>query len=120
MALTVKVVENKPRVFVVALAGSLDSTTYAALEKKIDYLLAEGEAKVLTLDLADLTFISSMGIRIIFKARKDLARVGGSLCLARIPPPVQKALEIVEALPSMQIFASIQEMDAYLAKMQGL
>ena len=77
MALTIKVVENKPRVFVVALAGSLDSITYPALEKKIDYLLAEGEAKVLTLDLAELTFISSMGIRIIFKARKDLARAGG-------------------------------------------
>ena len=120
MALTIKVVENKPRVFVVTLAGSLDSTTYPLLETKIAYLLAEGEAKVLTLDLADLTFISSMGIRIIFKARKDLARVGGSLCLARIPPPVQKALEIVEALPSMQVFSSVEEMDAYLAKMQGL
>ena len=101
MALTIKVVENKPRVFVVTLAGSLDS-------------------KILTLDVAGLTFISSMGIRVVFKAQKDLARAGGYLCLARIPAPIQKALEIVEALPSMQIFASIQEMDAYLAKMQGL
>ena len=120
MALTIKVMENKPRVFVVTLAGSLDSTTYPALETKIAYLLAEGEAKVLTLDLAALEFISSMGIRVIFKAKKDLARIGGSLCLARIPPPIQKALEIIDALPSMQIFSSIQEMDAYLAKMQGL
>lgn len=120
MALTIKAVENKPRVFVVSLAGSLDSTTAPALETKLAYLLAEGEAKIVTLDLAELTFISSMGIRIIFKTRKDLARAGGYLCLARIPPPIQKALEIVEALPSMQIFASIAEMDAYLAKMQGL
>ena len=120
MALTIKVVENKPLVFVVSLAGSLDSTTYPALEAKLAYLLAEGGAKVITLDLAALEFISSMGIRIIFKARKDLARVGGTLCLARIPPPIQKALEIIDALPSMQVFSSIQEMDAYLAKMQGL
>lgn len=120
MALTIKVVENKPRVFVVSLAGSLDSTTYPALEKKLADLLGEGAAKVVTLDLAALEFISSMGIRVVFKARKDLARTGGALCLARIPPPIQKALEIIEALPSMQVFASIQEMDAYLAKMQGL
>lgn len=120
MALTIKVVENKPRVFVVALAGSLDSTTAPALETKLAYLLAEGGAKILTLDLAALEFISSMGIRIIFKTRKDLARSGGSLCLARIPAPIQKALEIIDALPSMQVFSSIQEMDAYLAKMQGL
>ena len=120
MALTIKVVENKPRVFVVTLAGSLDSTTYPALETKLANLLGEGEAKVVTLDVAGLTFISSMGIRVVFKAQKDLARAGGYLCLARIPPPIQKALEIVEALPSMQIFASTEEMDAYLAKMQGL
>ena len=120
MALTIKVMENKPRVFVVTLAGALDSTTFATLEKRLDNLVTEGGAKVITLDLADLTFISSMGIRVIFKTRKDLSRADGTLCLARIPPPVQKALEIVEALPSLQVFASIQEMDAYLAKMQGL
>ena len=103
-------------------AGTVDyfGTTYPLLETKIAYLLAEGEAKILTLDVAGLTFISSMGIRVIFKAQKDLARAGGYLCLARIPAPIQKALEIVEALPSMQIFSSVEEMDAYLAKMQGL
>ena len=71
MALTVKVVENKPRVFVVALAGSLDSTTYAALEKKIDYLLAEGEAKVLTLDLAD--FVTARITAEQYRARTNTA-----------------------------------------------
>ena len=120
MALTIKVLENKPRVFVVTLGGSLDSTTYPQLETKLAYLLAEGGAKIITLDLAALEFISSMGIRVVFKAQKDLARAGGYLCLARIPPPVQKAFEIVEALPNLQVFASIEEMDAYLAKMQGL
>lgn len=120
MSLTMKVVENKPRIFVVSLAGKLDGNTFADLEKKIDYLLKDGGAKVLTLDLAALEFISSMGIRVIFKAKKDLARIGGSLFLARIPAPIVKVLEIIDALPSMQIFSSIQEMDAYLAKMQGL
>ena len=120
MALSIQVVESKPRQFVVSPIGSLDSGTAAALEKQIDSLIAVGGARIVTLDLAALEFISSMGIRVLFKARKELARVGGSLCLARIPPPIQKALEIVEALPSMQVFASIAEMDAYLAKMQGL
>jgi len=118
MALTLKVVENTPRIFVVSLGGSLDSTTFPALEKKMDSLIVEGAAKAITLDLAGLEFISSMGIRVIFKAKKDLVRTGGSLFLARVPPPIQKALEIINALPSMQIFSSIQEMDDYLAKMQ--
>lgn len=118
MALTIKTAESKPRVFTVTLAGSLDSSTYAELEKKIDYLVSEGAARMITLDVAGLEFISSMGLRILFKAQKDLARTGGSLGLARVPPPVKKALEIVEALPSLKVFASIQELDGYLARME--
>ncbi|NLG33819.1 MAG: STAS domain-containing protein [Lentisphaerae bacterium] len=118
MALVLKVVESKPRVFMVSLTGKLDSATYPALEEKIDYLISEGGAKVITLDLAELEFISSMGVRVMFKAKKDLARTGGSLFLARVPPPVAKVLEIISALPSMRIFSSVEELDAYLAKMQ--
>lgn len=118
MSLTIKVEEKKPRVFVVYLAGKLDSSTYASLESEIASLLIDGDAKVITLDLAELTFISSMGVRVIFKAKKDLARALGSLCLARIPPPIEKVLRIIDALPSMQVFESIEEMDAYLTKMQ--
>ena len=79
MALTIKTAESKPRVFTVTLAGSLDSSTYAELEKKIDYLVSEGAARMITLDVAGLEFISSLGLRILFKAQKDLARTGGSL-----------------------------------------
>ncbi len=118
MALTVKVSESKPRIFLISLAGSLDSNTYADLEKRIQTLITEGCAKVITFDLAALEFISSMGVRVIFKTKKELARVSGSLCLVHIPAHIQKVLEIIEALPSMKIFTNIQELDAYLAKMQ--
>ena len=118
MSLSIKVVESRPRVFTITLVGKLDTTTYAALEQKIQYLMKEGEAKVLTLNLAGLEFISSMGIRVIFKAIQDMNKAGGSLYMAEIPPHISKALEIIDALPSMKIFSSMQEMDAYLAKMQ--
>ena len=118
MALTVKVLESKPRVFLVTLTGSLDSSTYADLEKRILNLISEGCAKVITFDMAALDFISSMGVRVIFKTKKELAKTSGSLYLVHIPAHIQKVLEIIEALPSMKIFTNIQELDAYLAKMQ--
>jgi anti-anti-sigma factor len=118
MALTIKVAESKPRVFLVSLAGKLDSGTYAEAEKKIDYLIADGQAKVITLDLAGLEFISSMGVRVVFKAKKGLSATGGQLLMVNVPPPVQKVFEIIDALPSMKIFSGIAELDAYLAKMQ--
>ena len=118
MPLQIKTTELKPRVFVVALTGSLDSTTHNELEQKITYLIGEGQARLITLDLAELDFISSLGVRAVFKAKKDLAVQNGTLGMVNLSKPVQKVFDIVNALPSMKIFANLAEMDAYLARMQ--
>ncbi len=118
MALAIKVVESKPCMFMIALEGSLDNSTHAALEKKIAYLIDEGKARVITLDMAGLTFISSMGVRVVFTTKKLLQPGKGSLCMINLPPPIQKVFEIINALPSLTVFASVAEMDAYLAAMQ--
>ncbi len=119
MALTIKTKEQQLRVFVVSLEGSLDGNTSPDLEKQLAYLIHEGKAKVVTLDLAKVNFLSSMGVRVIFKAKKDLAAGGGELCMVNPSTPVKKVFEIIQALPSVQIFTSIEEMDAYLAKIQS-
>jgi len=119
MPLTIKTVESKPCIFVLSLTGSLDSHTYADLEKKIAYLMDEGGAKIITLDMAGLEFLSSMGVRVIFKAKKDLGQRNGALLMVNLTPQVEKVFEIINALGSMRIFSSIQELDAYLAKMQA-
>ena len=95
MALSIQVVESKPRQYVVSPIGSLDSGTAASLEKQIDSLIAVGGALIVTLDLAALEFISSMGIRVVFKAKKDLAKGGGSLFIAHVPPPIRKSMEVI-------------------------
>ena len=119
MALTIKTKEQKLRAFVVSLEGSLDGNTSPDLEKQLTYVIHEGKAKVVTLDLAKVNFLSSMGVRVIFKAKKDLAAAGGELCMVNPSTPVKKVFEIIQALPSVQIFTSIEEMDAYLAKIQS-
>lgn len=118
MPLQIKTNEIKPRVFIVTLAGSLDSTTHNELEQKVTYLIQEGQARLITLDMAALEFISSLGVRAVFKAKKDLAVTDGTLGMVNLSKPVQKVFDIVNALPSMKIFANLAEMDAYLAKMQ--
>jgi anti-sigma B factor antagonist len=119
MGLQVTSSEKKPRMFTVTLSGSLDTETHSILDKKIQYLLEEGQARLITLDMEALTFISSMGVRSIFKAEKELKSRSGALLMVNMQPPVKKVLEIINALPSMRIFASMQEMDDYLARMQN-
>ena len=119
MSLQVTTSEKKPRMFTVTVSGSLDTETHSILDKKIQYLLEEGQARLISLDLEALTFISSMGVRSIFKAEKDLKSRGGALLMVNLQPPIKKVFEIIHALPSMRIFANMQEMDDYLARMQS-
>lgn len=118
MPLTVTSVEKQPGIFVVSVFGSLDTTSHQTLEKKLDYLIANGAAKVITLDMKEVEYISSMGVRVILKTKKELTRRGGSLLIAHMQPQIRRVFEIINALPSLQIFASIDELDAYLAEMQ--
>jgi anti-sigma B factor antagonist len=118
MPLVVRSTEKMPRVFVLSPVGSLDSNTYGILEEKIDYLVREGDAKLITLDMAGVDYISSMGVRVVLKAQKLLKQGAGSLVMMHLQPQIKKVFEIINALPSLQIFSSIQELDDYLTEMQ--
>jgi anti-sigma B factor antagonist len=98
-------------------SGSLDTTTAPVLERELAPILA-GAVRVLVLDLGEVTFVSSAGIRVILAARKQMTERGGSLLMANLQPPVAKAFEIIRAIPDMTIFKNIAELDAYLAAMQ--
>jgi anti-sigma B factor antagonist len=118
MTLTVSSTEKMPRVFILYPVGSLDSNTYGVLEKKVDYLIREGKARLITLDMAGVNYLSSMGVRVILKAQKELKQQGGSLTMMNLQPQIKTVFEIINALPHMQVFSSIQELDDYLAEMQ--
>lgn len=118
MPLTVTSTEKQAGVFVVSAFGSLDTLTYPSLEKKMDFLINGGAARVITLDMGSVDYLSSMGVRVVLKARKDLHRRGGTFMLANLQPQVKRVFEIINALPSLQIFSSLEELDGYLAEMQ--
>ncbi len=99
------------------LHGKLDNGTAPLLEQRLGEVLAE-DIKYLVFDMQDLSYISSAGLRSIFKAKKNLAKVQGKVLLLNMQPQVKKVFEIINALPSFSIFANYQEMDDYLATIQ--
>ena len=100
-----------------ALAGRLDTHTYAELDRQLAPLLASG-IQSLVLDLAGLQYISSAGVRSIFKARKALASHGGKVVVVNPQPQIQNVFDVVKAVPLEEIFPTIEEADAYLDAMQ--
>ena len=102
----------------VAIGGRLDTHTYAELDQALAPLLGNPAVTSLVLDLEGLDYISSAGIRSVFKARKALAARAGKVLLVNPQPQIQKVFDLVKAVPLNEIFTSVAEADAYLDAMQ--
>ena len=117
MALTVVISDRDESTKLVTVVGKLDTTSSPQFDEDIAPALSS-DALIAVLDLADLTYISSAGLRSVFKARKAMESRGGSLLLVNIQPQVQKVFEIVKAMPVQTVFRSVTELDQYLDYMQ--
>ena len=101
----------------VFLAGSLDTSTTPQLEQQLKPIL-DGPTLDIVFDLEKLGFISSAGLRAFAVARKRLHERGGEASFVNLQPQIQKAFEIVAALPGMRVFRDVDELDGYLARRQ--
>lgn len=101
----------------VALGGRLDTHSFDELDRRLAPVLAS-DIRSLVLDLAELEYISSAGVRSIFKARKALAARSGKVLVLNPQPQIKKVFDVVKAVPLNEIFTSTEEADAYLDAMQ--
>jgi anti-anti-sigma factor len=118
MELTTTVaIDEKNSVARVALAGALNTDTAPGFEEKLQAVITSGH-DLTVLDMKDLDYISSAGLRVIFKAAKQTKAAGHRLAAANRKPHIDKVFEILKALPDMAVFANDQELDDYLDSMQ--
>lgn len=85
-------IEKKPGVHTeLTLTGRLDTTTAPELETLLNALLPGAET--LIIDLGNLEYISSAGLRLILKAQKAMGQKGG-MKLRHVPEPVMDVFTI--------------------------
>ena len=70
------------------------------------------------IDFKGLDFLSSAGLRVIFKAKKMMDGNGGKFLMVNLQPQIKKVFEIIKALDGMNVFKDQAEMDEYLTAMQ--
>jgi len=117
MPLKVSVNAKSAGCFTVSPVGSIDTSTSMILEKEIDSLLKK-KPKAIVLDMQEVGFMSSAGVRVVFKTKRLIEEIGGVLTIVNLQPQIKKVFDIINALPSLQVFESIEELDKYLAEMQ--
>ena len=117
MSLKVTASHKRPRVFTISPIGAIDSKTHSILEEKVDSVLSE-KPDVVIFDMEFLDYINSMGVRVLLKTKKQMKKSAGKVIFVKLQPQIQKVFDILNALPTMQVFASIEELDKYLDTMQ--
>ena len=101
-----------------ALSGALNTDTAPAFEQSLNTVI-QGGYQLTVLDMKALDYISSAGLRVIFKGAKQTKAAGNRLAAANRKPHIDKVFEILKALPDMAVFANDQELDDYLDSMQA-
>ena len=117
MTLNVRVLEGRSMTKTLVLEGRLDNQSVGELDKALEAVLASA-VKVVVFDLAGLEYVTSAGLRSIFRAQKAMNARAGKFVLLNPTPQVKKVLEIVKAPELAVVFKSVQELDAYLDAMQ--
>jgi len=113
MALDIKVLKKKNFTYSVELKGSLDSETYQELESELGEIIGDKTTAVI-FDMKGLTYISSIGVRVVFSTEKDLKRRGASFAMIGLQPQIKKVFDAMKILPIFNIFDDMEEADKYL------
>jgi anti-anti-sigma factor len=87
----------------IAMAGRIDALSASSIQKIFEDLVLAGERTLLA-DMADVTYVSSAGLRIFLVAQKELKKVGGEIILSGITDSV---FEIFRMSGFTQVFRII-------------
>lgn len=102
------------RVDLLSLNGRLDAATAPQLKQQIDALFDQGRYRIV-LNLADLEYIASPGLRVLIEARKrardwkitDLE--GGDVRIANLPPRIKEVFDLTGFTTLFEIYSDATE-----------
>lgn len=104
--------ESQGKVKIVSLRGRLDASVSPAVEKQLQALMDRGEHR-LVLDLSDLTYISSLGLRVFIAVAKGVQKVNGKLALSGLNDHIYEIFKIAHFTSIFSIYPSREEAVAF-------
>jgi anti-anti-sigma factor len=99
----------------IKLSGEMDAAAAASVQTEIDKLIQDG-CVGLTLDMSEVKYIDSSGIRVLLGTYKKLAKQAGKMNLLKPSEPVVMILELADLTDILKIFDSKDDAIADLPK----
>ncbi len=100
--------DNRQSISVMKVKGRVDSETAPELENALSKLLGDQRNKIV-LNLKDVEFLSSAGLRALVKALKGAQRGGGDVRLASISESIEGLLLTVGMNHMFRTFPTTEE-----------
>jgi len=97
----------------IKLGGRLDILSTGAIETKFAGYCA-GEKPRVVVDLSEVNFLASIGIRLLMLTAKSIASRGGKMALLNPIPEVQNVLEITGIPTIIPIYSSFESAETVL------
>lgn len=92
----------------IKLNGRLDSAGSQLIDQKFSFATTTRSEKIIV-DLTDVPFMASIGIRLMMSSARGQAARGGKLVLAAPQPMVRKVLETTGIDKMITIVATLEE-----------
>ncbi len=90
----------------IALAGRMDTTGAQEIDLRFTSLTTTRPA-LIVVDLSQVSFLASMGIRTLLSAARALMRRGGRMVLASPQPLVQEVLKVADIDTLIPVYADV-------------
>jgi anti-anti-sigma factor len=94
-------------VAVVKAAGRMDAESASQFDQACQGAI-DGGAKHLVVDLADLQYVSSMGLRSFLSFAKILQKSGGKMALCGMKGLVKEVFDLTHLTPLFPMFDSVE------------
>ena len=95
-------------VLLIRVAGRMDSVTSPEFERRVSELTGPHTPRV-ALDLAELEYISSMGLRSLLVFARQVKTAGGELRLDNVEGRIREVFHISGFLQILPIHSSVEE-----------
>jgi anti-anti-sigma factor len=100
--------DRKADAVVLALSGKLDATTAKTFEDKILGVIGSGAQRVVV-DLAQLEYVSSSGLRVFLLAAKRLQATNGKISLCGLQDHIRQVFDLAGFSSILSIYGSRDE-----------
>ena len=100
--------DRKADAVILALSGKLDATTAKTFEDRIFGVINSGTQR-LVVDLSQLDYVSSSGLRVFILAAKRLQTVDGKIVLCSMKDHVRQVFDLAGFSSMLSIYGSRDE-----------